>query len=151
MPVPLSVPSVPVEVAARLTDLLERERPYLRPDLTLDELAAELEVPRTHLSQVINERFGQSFPDLLGGYRMRESERLLGDGSVAHLTIEAIARRSGFNSRSTFYEAFRRQHGVTPSEYRRQSAGAAGAETRADDRPEIAGGCPTGFIRTNPG
>lgn len=117
-------------VAARLTDLLERERPYLRPDLTLEELASELGVPRTHLSQVVNQRFGQSLPDLLAGYRLRESERLLADGSVAHLTIEAIARRSGFNSRSVFYEAFRRQHGITPSAYRRRAAAPA-----PSDRP----------------
>jgi AraC-like DNA-binding protein len=48
---------------------LETDRPYLSAELTLDELAAELAVPRTHLSQVVNERFGQSLTDLLGGYR----------------------------------------------------------------------------------
>ena len=122
------------EVAARLTAVLERDRPYLRPELLLDELAAELGVPKTHLSQVVNEHFGRSFPELLGRYRVRESERLLSDERLAHLTIEAIARRSGFNSRSVFYEAFRRRHGVTPSEFRRRSsrplaAGTAGADS----------------------
>ncbi len=121
------------EIAARLAAALETERLYLRAELTLDELAAELGVPRTHLSQVVNERFGQSLTDLLGRYRMRESERLLGDTSLAHLTIEAIARRSGFKSRSAFYEAFRRRHGVTPSEFRRRAAGAAAVRAASAD------------------
>lgn len=121
------------EVAARLTELLEVERIYLRPDLTLDELASAAAVAKTHLSQVVNQQFGKTVPDLLGGYRIRESERLLGDQDTAHLTIEAIARRSGFKSRSAFYEAFRRRHGMTPNEFRRRSGdqlptGAAPAE-----------------------
>lgn len=107
--------------AERLTRLLESERPYLRPDLTLDQLAELVEVPRTHLSQVVNQRFGQSVPDLLSRYRLAESERLLRDDAVAHLTIDAIARRSGFQSRSAFYEAFRRRHEITPSEFRRRA------------------------------
>lgn len=121
------------QIAARLTAALETDRLFLRSELTLDDLAAELGVPRTHLSQVVNERFGQSLPDLLGRYRMRESERLLADGDSSHLTIEGIARRSGFNSRSAFYEAFRRHHGVTPSEFRRRSAGPVAAGSAGPD------------------
>ena len=116
-------------VAARLTEILETDRPYLRTDLTLDQLAALVAVPKTHLSQVVNQRFGQSVTDLLGGYRLRESERLLRDQDAAHLTIEAIARRSGFNSRSAFYEAFRRRHGMTPSDFRRHGAGSSASTT----------------------
>lgn len=109
------------EVATRLTEVLETERPHLRTDLTLDQLADRLAVPKTHLSQVVNQRFGQSVTDLLSGYRLDESERLLRGEDAAHLTIQAIARRSGFRSRSAFYEAFRRRHGMTPSEFRRRS------------------------------
>ena len=76
---------------------------------------------KTHLSQVLNENLGHSFLDYLSGYRVRESLRLLTDENASHLTIEAVARRSGFNSRSAFYEAFRRHQGVTPADFRRQA------------------------------
>jgi len=106
----------------RLRELMERDRPHLRPDLTLDELAAALEMPRTHLSQILNEKLGQTFLDFLASYRIGESERLLLDDRARHLTIEAVGRDSGFGSRSAFYEAFRRAKGVTPAEYRRATA-----------------------------
>lgn len=109
------------DVAERLAAVMEEGKPYLRPDLTLEGLAVEVGVSKTHLSQVINERVGRSFPELVAGYRIRESERLLLDESLAHLTVEAVARRSGFQSRSAFYETFRRVNGMTPTEFRRQA------------------------------
>ena len=110
------------EISERLLRMMESDRPYLEPDLSLDDLAARLEVPKTHLSQAINERLGQKLPELLSGFRVRESERLLCDRVNDHLTIEAIGGRSGFKSRSAFYEAFRRQTGITPNAYRKRSA-----------------------------
>lgn len=109
-------------LSRRLEEIMERDRLYLEPELSLETLAATLEVPKTHLSQVVNENLGLTYLDFLAGYRVRESVRLLSDDSSAHLTIEAVARRSGFNSRSTFYEAFRRYQGGTPTDFRRQVA-----------------------------
>jgi len=108
------------DIANRLVALMERERSFLRQDLTLDEVASDLSVPKTHLSQVVNERFEQTFLEFVAEYRVRESERQLLDESTEHLTIEALANRSGFRSRSAFYEAFRRHHGMTPSEFRKR-------------------------------
>jgi AraC-like DNA-binding protein len=110
------------EAAEQLRAIMERDRPHLRPDLTLDDLAGILGVPKTHLSQILNETLGQSFLDFLTGYRIRESERLLRDEGTRHLTIEAVGRDSGFRSRSAFYEAFRKAHGATPAEYRRRAS-----------------------------
>lgn len=108
------------EVAARLRALMEQERPFLDSELSLDDLAGRLEVPKTHLSQVLNETIGRGFADLVASYRVRESEALLRDPDLSHLTIEAVARRSGFRSRSAFYEAFRKVNGMTPADYRKR-------------------------------
>jgi AraC-like DNA-binding protein len=107
--------------AGRLRELMERDRPYLRPGLTLDELAAALGIPKTHLSQILNQTLGQTFLDFLTSYRIGESERLLLDHSTAHLTIEAVGRDSGFRSRSSFYDAFRKAKGMTPADFRRRA------------------------------
>lgn len=106
-------------IRARLLVALDEQRLYLDPGLTLDSLAAELSVPRTHLSQVLNQSLGRSFLELVNERRAAEATRLLRRADLRHLTIEAIARRCGFASRSTFYEVFRRTTGVTPTEYRR--------------------------------
>jgi AraC-like DNA-binding protein len=106
------------EIERRLRDALDREKRHLETDLTLERLADDLGVARGHLSQVINERFAVGFLELLQAQRVEEARRLLDGPEGARLTIEAVAARSGFNSRSAFYEAFRRATGRTPAPYR---------------------------------
>jgi len=102
----------------KLRRALEEERVYLRPDLTLPELADELGLPRGHLSQIVNERFGCNFSELLARHRVGCAEAILADPECEHLTVESIGFRAGFNSRSAFYDAFKRTTGVTPAAYR---------------------------------
>jgi AraC-like DNA-binding protein len=105
-------------VAERLRHALEVERRYLDPELDLAGLAAEVGVPRTLLSRLLNQHFGRGFLDLIHGYRVRDAVALLSDPDAAHLTVDAVAERCGFRSRSTFYAAFRRHTGTTPSRLR---------------------------------
>lgn len=107
----------------RLRRLMEGERLFLRPDLDLDTVAGRLGSNRTHVSQVVNQGLGTRFDELVNRYRVEEAERLLCDPDLDHLTVEAIGERAGFSSRSAFYEAFRRQTGSTPGQYRDQRAG----------------------------
>jgi AraC-like DNA-binding protein len=105
------------ELRERLRAHLESARPHLRGDLTLRELARELDTQPNHLSRAVNET-GESFPDLLARHRVEEAKRLLADRGLDHLTVDALGARAGFRSRSAFYEAFRRHTGVTPSAFR---------------------------------
>ncbi len=105
----------------RLVALMERERPYRQPELTLGDLAERLETTPHRLSEVLNAQLALSFYDFINGYRVREvQERLVGpDG--ARYTYLALALEAGFASKSTFNAAFKKLTGVTPSEYRRAS------------------------------
>lgn len=108
------------EIVERVLAAMETEQVFIDPELTAPLLAQRIGVPRTHLSQALNHRLGEGFQDLVSRCRIAHSEQLLADPSLGHLTIEAIGRRSGFKSRSAFYEAFRRARASTPAEYRRQ-------------------------------
>ncbi|MBQ9453689.1 MAG: AraC family transcriptional regulator, partial [Desulfovibrio sp.] len=70
-------------------------------------------------SQVINEHYGTSFSNVLSGMRIREACRRMSEESsrYRHVTIEAIALSVGFKSRTAFINAFKREVGLTPSEY----------------------------------
>lgn len=103
----------------KLRHALDEERVHLRPDLTLDILAEELGLARTYLSQVINEHLDTTFPELLAKRRVTEAKRLLADRSLAHLTVEALGERAGFQSRSAFYAAFKKATGETPAAHRK--------------------------------
>jgi AraC-like DNA-binding protein len=104
----------------RLLRLMEAEKLYLEPELTLPELAAKLSVSPHHLSQVINRETNKSFFDFVNEYRVQEAKRLLGSPKHSHLSILGIALDAGFNSKSAFYTAFGKHIGMTPSEFKKQ-------------------------------
>lgn len=108
---------------AKLRTAMEVDRAYLRNDLTLVQLAEELGLPRNQLSQIVNERCGLSFSEFLNDYRVSEAERLMLDPGLGHVTVDAVGDRSGFNSRSAFYSAFKRRTGLTPAAFRRRPPG----------------------------
>ena len=106
-----------MELKDKLMELMESKKPYLNSDVRLDTIANLLDISRHHASQIINEHFSLHFFDFINKYRIREAERLLSSGQS--LTIEDIAYQSGFNNRISFYKAFKKIMGCTPSSYRR--------------------------------
>lgn len=107
------------ERAATIADRIERamheERLYLDPNLSLQKLARHVRVPPNHASQTINERLGASFFDYVAHWRIDAAKPAIAAGAS---TVLEIALEVGFNSRSTFYKAFRRETGMTPKAYR---------------------------------
>lgn len=97
--------------------LNESSKPFLDPMLTLRKISGHLGVNSTSLSQVINEKTGLNFNDFINSFRIEESKKLLLSDEFEKITIDAIARMAGFNSRSAFYSAFRKHTGLTPREY----------------------------------
>ncbi len=107
--------------AKRFDLLLEEEQLYLKSDLTLSEAAARLGVPPQRLSAALNAQ-GPGFYERIARARVGEAKRLLRDPGEARTSVEAVALLVGFKSRSSFYDAFRLETGMTPAAYRRTSA-----------------------------
>ena len=104
-----------------LLAFMDSDQPFLDPDLSLPRLAEKSRIPQKTLSRVINERVGVNFNDFVNEYRIRESCRLLSSRPSGTPVLD-ILYESGFNSKSTFNDAFKKKTGKTPSEFR---AGAA--------------------------
>lgn len=104
------------ELKTQLNTLMDIEKPYLDPDLHLDDVAGMLNISRHQASQLINEHFNKNFCDFINYYRIDEAKKLLNDEGVK-LNMENIGYKSGFNNRSSFYRAFKKFEGVSPSEY----------------------------------
>ena len=88
---------------------------FKNPNLTLAQLAKEINVRPHLLSQLLNDNLNKSFSQFINEYRIEEAIMLLDRGS--HLKMEFIAEKSGFNSNSTFYAAFKKFTGTTPAKY----------------------------------
>jgi len=101
-----------------LLELMDKMKPYLNPELTLDELAKELKVSRNVLSQIINNNIGENFYYFVNKYRVEEVKGYLSDSKKKHFTILSLAFDAGFNSKSAFNSIFKRVTGLSPSEYR---------------------------------
>ena len=108
------------ELKTKLVKLMEEEKPYLESDLNLEELANMLDISRHHTSQVINEHFNQSFNDYINKYRIDEAKSLLSSDEYTSLTIIEVSYRVGFNNRITFYNAFKKSEGISPSDFRKR-------------------------------
>jgi AraC-like DNA-binding protein len=100
---------------AALVAHVDEKQAYLDPDISLGDLAAELEQSTNHVSQVINEFDQCNFHDFINSRRVAEACRRMEGPQETNLLELAMA--VGFNSKSSFNRAFRKFAGVTPSEY----------------------------------
>jgi len=105
----------------KLQTFVAQEKPHLEPELTLAQLSEQVNIPSHYLSQVINEKLDCNFLDFINGYRVTEAKAKLVDSKLSHYTILAVAYEAGFNAKSTFYTAFKKHTGMTPSQYRKQA------------------------------
>jgi YesN/AraC family two-component response regulator len=115
-------PAAAEDACELLSDLMEKKKIFLDPELTLETLAQKMSIHRNILSQLINGYCGTSFNDYINTYRVREATRILSDSinKKTFLKMWRINADAGFNSKSTFYRVFKRQTGCTPFEYKYQ-------------------------------
>jgi AraC-like DNA-binding protein len=103
----------------RLLDLMEREKSFLDPEITLPKLAQILDIPVAHLSRVINDLLGRNFYEFINHYRVEAAKRRLAMPEAGRGKLIAVALDCGFNSVATFNRVFKEMAGRTPSEYRK--------------------------------
>ena len=103
----------------KIEEYILTNRRFLDNQLSLETLANELQMSGSKLSKLINEQTLNSFNYLINGYRVEFSKKLLIDTSYNNYTITSIALESGFNSKSTFYNAFKKHTGITPTLFKK--------------------------------
>ncbi len=103
-----------------LQQLMEQDKPHLEPKITLAQLARRLGITANNLSQVINEQLEQNFFDFINEYRVEEFKARLMADKEKKITLLGHALDSGFSSKSSFNEVFKKVTGQTPSAFQRQ-------------------------------
>jgi AraC-like DNA-binding protein len=92
---------------------------YLQPNLTISEVAVATGLPVRELSYLINAHHKKRFSDYINEMRIAHFLTQVDASTLDNFTIESIALSAGFSSRSSFYRAFNRFYGCTPSDYLR--------------------------------
>lgn len=101
----------------KVLSFIEREQPYLEPEITIAKLAELLSMKVETLSDILNNYLNQTFFDFINKYRIDEFKIQCLVDSNKHLSIMGIAYNCGFNSKATFYRAFKKFEGISPSAY----------------------------------
>ncbi len=99
----------------RLDKLMQDEKIYLRPEISMDHLSDLLKTNRTYLSRAINSAYNINFATYINDLRIKEAVRIISGGEHKNFSIEGIAQKAGFNNRVSFTTAFYKHTGVSPS------------------------------------
>ena len=102
----------------KLNTHITKNKPYLDADLTLNDLASQVQISSRQLSTLINVELGKSFFDLINGYRIEEAKRIFRESTDNKLTVLEVMYEVGFNSKSSFNTAFKKYAGSTPTAYK---------------------------------
>ena len=94
------------------------EKIYTRISLKIDELANSLDLKTAQISFLIKNGLNKNFYDFINELRINEFKQKLESPTNNHLTIQSLAEDSGFKSRSTYNDLFKKYVGLTPNEYK---------------------------------
>lgn len=105
-------------VSEKLNHLLEIEKIYREDNINLTELATQIGISNHQLSEYLNQELKISFFQLIHRYRIKEAkEKLLAQPNE---TILSIAYHVGYQSKSSFNDIFKKETGLTPTEFRKK-------------------------------
>jgi AraC-like DNA-binding protein len=94
---------------------MQEQKPFLRMGYSIQDLSNETGIPVYQLSPLINGHFNMNFANWVNRFRIEYLIELVPENP--QLTLEAVSKKAGFISRSTFINAFKKEKGVTPREY----------------------------------
>ena len=103
----------------KLIVVLENEKLYLDPKLSVKTLAKQIDSNEKYVSYLINKVYNKNFANFINDYRIEYSKKVLVDNEFKNFTIEAIGNLSGFNSKSGFNTTFKKHTGLTPTQFQK--------------------------------
>lgn len=106
----------------RLDEAMTEQRAYLENNLSVDVLASRLGIAAHRLRAFINQKLGYTnFSSYINSFRVNAVKVAFESPENDHIPILTIALNHGFNSLTPFNRAFRKQLGITPSEFRKNT------------------------------
>lgn len=105
----------------QIDNFIRSKKKFLKPKYTLQTLSNDTKLSTSTLSAVINNEANKSFIDYINEMRVEQAKKLLLDSEYQDYTIVSVGLESGFNSKSAFYNAFKKHTNYTPLTYKQIS------------------------------
>jgi len=103
----------------RIVAKFRRERIHLNPMLSLRDISMAVNSNDKYVSTTIAENSGMNVSSMINYYRVDEAKKII--VAQPECTIQEVMDASGFNSRTTFYNSFRKVTGMSPSQFMSRS------------------------------
>ncbi len=107
------------DIGLDIKDKIISEKLYLRNDISLTLLADEFKLNQSYLSHIFNKSNDINFISFINKLRIEEAKNMLLDERFFDYTIVSIGLEAGFNSKSTFYKAFKKETGLSPVQFKK--------------------------------
>ena len=108
------------EYSKRLLTHISENKPYVNPNLSLRDLAKQIDMHPNHLSWILNNSIGLNFNEFINQYRIEAFKTNAKAQENENITIEGLAYESGFNSKTVFNTYFKKITGLTPRQFLKQ-------------------------------
>ncbi|MEM9833207.1 MAG: helix-turn-helix domain-containing protein [Bacteroidota bacterium] len=105
-----------------LQELMINQHLYRNPDLGREDVASELSISPSYLTQLLKENTGKNFTSFVNEYRVKAVEEMLIDPSFEPFDVLSIGLEAGFKSKSAYYSTFKSINGLTPAQFKRMKS-----------------------------
>lgn len=112
-------PAEAATLSQKLENIMIEKSLYKNPNLSLQDLSQELNISSHQLSQLLNNNLNKNFTSFVNEFRINEACKIITTNDK--LTLESVGYDVGFNSKSTFFSAFKKHTGTTPLNYQLQA------------------------------
>jgi YesN/AraC family two-component response regulator len=108
-------------IGAQIDFCMEQYHPYLRPDLTLDQLSVITNIPVSFLENYFNQTLYRPFNIYLDVWRVKHAKNLMTRGKANGMALKTLGTLSGFSSVKKFIQTFQSIEGISPGMYLSQN------------------------------
>ncbi len=106
------------EYKEKLINFVESTEAWMDNELSISKISEQINIPKHIISQVLNECIKKNFYTFINEYRIEHAIKLIKSPDYRAISFVAIAYESGFNSKSSFNNYFKKYTGMTPTEYK---------------------------------
>lgn len=106
-----------IKLSQSILAYIKKSEIFLNPNFSMEELSRSMNVPKHHLYYCFNSVLKIKLTKIRAELRIEYAKKLIEDGLLDSLTLDAIGNKAGFSSRSSFQSTFKDEVGCTPGEY----------------------------------